>query len=356
QEISSLEPSANDSLKKTKTLQNQLPNLRISNDDSYWNKYENLNINTTSGVNQTTEKLPNIVFHLVKQLKSGTDLSKITLPAFILEKQSLLELFSEILLPLELLVEAALDDDPKLRLLRLGSLFVNGLAYSRQSMLPKKPYNPILGEFFKCKFNVNLNKIKNKENFNKFGLNDSDTLVFDFVAEQVSHHPPSNIISELEFFNTFDILCLNDHRTFLNPFISAFYCENKILGISVSGSLYTKSRFLGVSIACDFVGKTILSFDSIDDTYTVSLPSAYGNGIFSNPWLEMAGKCIITSMKTGHTGTIEFKPSKFLIRGRNEVTCKFFEPNSEFPYSELAGRWTEKIEFVDKEVIIIRFN
>lgn len=61
----------------------------------------------------------------------------------------------------------------------------------RKSSVAKKPYNPILGEVFKCHWDIP-------------GLPaDSSSLVTDgpvpwctknhltFVAEQVSHHPPS---------------------------------------------------------------------------------------------------------------------------------------------------------------------
>lgn len=61
----------------------------------------------------------------------------------------------------------------------------------RKSSVAKKPYNPIIGEMFKCHWDIP-------------GIHaDSSSLVTDgpvpwctknqltFVAEQVSHHPPS---------------------------------------------------------------------------------------------------------------------------------------------------------------------
>ena len=47
-----------------------------------------------------------------------------------------------------------------------------------------------------------------------------------FIAEQVSHHPP----------------------------VSAFYAECKEKGICANYSVWTKSKFLGISVGVDMVG------------------------------------------------------------------------------------------------------
>lgn len=75
----------------------------------------------------------------------------------------------------------------------------------RNSAVAKKPYNPILGEIFRCHWDVpgitnveseSNNPItlqKNSENAlseeNPLPWTNPDQLVF--LAEQVSHHPPS---------------------------------------------------------------------------------------------------------------------------------------------------------------------
>lgn len=63
----------------------------------------------------------------------------------------------------------------------------------------KKPYNPIIGEVFRC-----------------YWKNPSGTKTF-FVAEQVSHHPP----------------------------VSAFYVSNRRDGYVFNGSILAKSKFYG---------------------------------------------------------------------------------------------------------------
>lgn len=63
----------------------------------------------------------------------------------------------------------------------------------RKSAVAKKPYNPILGEVFKCHWDI-PNSDKTNSNKNDLATDGpipwctKDQLTF--VAEQVSHHPP----------------------------------------------------------------------------------------------------------------------------------------------------------------------
>ena len=112
----------------------------------------------------------------------------------------------------------------------------------RKSEVAKKPYNPILGEIFQCYWNLPKPKAASKpstssstaqENEAVQGkvavkmtadgrllpwVENSDAVMF--FAEQVSHHPP----------------------------ISAFYAEHLGKKISLNAHIWTKSKFLGLSI------------------------------------------------------------------------------------------------------------
>lgn len=79
----------------------------------------------------------------------------------------------------------------------------------RNSAVAKKPYNPILGEIFRCHWDVpgvtnveseSTNDVSDQKNTassvpnekeNPLPWTEPDQLVF--LAEQVSHHPPSKI-------------------------------------------------------------------------------------------------------------------------------------------------------------------
>ncbi len=96
----------------------------------------------------------------------------------------------------------------------------------RKSAVAKKPYNPILGETFRCHWKVD-DAIKNNDvSVEQQALSNDGPLPWCnpndlvFVAEQVSHHPP----------------------------ISAFYAEHISKRISVNAHIYTKSSFLGMSV------------------------------------------------------------------------------------------------------------
>ena len=63
-----------------------------------------------------------------------------------------------------------------------------------QGALAKKPYNPILGETFHCSWKVPCTSKPHKPSTNSH-IENATTATDDgkvtFVAEQVSHHPPS---------------------------------------------------------------------------------------------------------------------------------------------------------------------
>ena len=63
-----------------------------------------------------------------------------------------------------------------------------------QGALPKKPYNPILGETFYCSWKVLFRASPHKHTTNSH-VDHATTTTEDgkvtFVAEQVTHHPPS---------------------------------------------------------------------------------------------------------------------------------------------------------------------
>ena len=69
-----------------------------------------------------------------------------------------------------------------------------------------------------------------------------------YIAEQVSHHPP----------------------------ISAFYAECQKKRISLDGYIWSKSKFLGLSIGVDLVGQAVISLLDLGEEYKITFPSGYG--------------------------------------------------------------------------------
>lgn len=106
----------------------------------------------------------------------------------------------------------------------------------------------------------------------------SDQLTF--VSEQVSHHPPS------EFFTfLFCNYLLIDF--FLTLTVSAFYAEHYNKKISFSAHVWTKSKFLGLSIGVHNIGQGIVTLCDLNEEYIVTFPNGYGRSILSVPWIGM---------------------------------------------------------------------
>ena len=157
-----------------------------------------------------------------------------------------------------------------------------------QSRGVKKPYNAVLGEFFRC-----------------FWEHPDHSRTW-YLAEQVSHHPP----------------------------ITAFRFENRQQGWYVDAHIFTKTKFLGNSVVCYLVGDVHLklvrkknapvagqkpwevlsksvSMDSDDfeiEDYELILPGVYGRGILIGRLaVEVCDKLICTCPQTMLCSDIDFK-------------------------------------------------
>jgi hypothetical protein len=98
----------------------------------------------------------------------------------------------------------------------------------------KKPYNPVLGEIFRCRY--------------KF----DDGSQGYYLAEQVSHHPP----------------------------VSTYFFANPQKGLVIQGDLKPKSRFFGNSAATLMQGSTHLTMLSRNsETYHITFPNIHVKGI-----------------------------------------------------------------------------
>ncbi|NXR25377.1 OSBL8 protein, partial [Cinclus mexicanus] len=147
---------------------------------------------------EVSEENKSLIWTLLKQVRPGMDLSKVVLPTFILEPRSFLDKLSDYYYHADFLSEAALEENAYNRMKKVVKWYLSGF-YKKPKGL-KKPYNPILGEFFRCMW---IHPRTNSKTF--------------YIAEQVSHHPP----------------------------ISAFYVSNRKDGFCLSGSILAKSKFYG---------------------------------------------------------------------------------------------------------------
>lgn len=252
---------------------------------------------------EVAEENRSLIWALVKQVRPGMDLSKVVLPTFILEPRSFLDKLADYYYHADILSSAVQEDDPLTRMKLVVQWYLSGF-YKKPKGL-KKPYNPILGEVFRCCW--------------KHPSTGSRTF---YIAEQVSHHPP----------------------------ISSFYVSNRPDGFCISGTILAKSKFYGNSLSAILEGTAQLCFLTRGETYTITMPYAHCKGILMGTLtMELGGKVNIACEKTGYRTELEFKLKPFL--GGAEL-CNLVMGKMKLGKETLfliQGHWDGQISLRDKK-------
>ena len=250
-----------------------------------------------------------VIGFLLKQLRPGMSLSRITLPTFILETRSTIQRLTDWMAHADILRKVADEEDPYIRMLHLCTWIVSGFHVSPR--LPKKPYNSLLGEVFRCTLH-----------------NPDGSIGGTYEAEQVSHHPP----------------------------VSAFYYQDRKGGSVIWGHTEMRSKFYGNSAAALMDHEnTKVTFEctKLGESYDFNLPDMYCRGILIGTLvIEMCGQVRVTCPKTGVTAIIYFD-EKPMLRGKyNCVHGSIFEANPENPKKpktiiKIDGRWSAYLRATD---------
>lgn len=195
----------------------------------------------------------------------------------------------------------------------------------RKGALAKKPYNPIIGETFHCSWEVPKDRVKPKRTaphspagHEQLTAEDpSKSYKLRFVAEQVSHHPP----------------------------ISCFYCECKEKRLCVNTHVWTKSKFMGMSVGVSMIGEGVLRLLEHGEEYVFTLPSAYARSILTIPWVELGGKVSISCAKTGYSATVIFHTKPFYGGKVHRVTAEVKHNPTNTIVCKAHGEWNGTLEF-----------
>nr|XP_060633408.1 oxysterol-binding protein-related protein 8 isoform X1 [Anolis sagrei ordinatus]XP_060633409.1 oxysterol-binding protein-related protein 8 isoform X1 [Anolis sagrei ordinatus] len=253
-----------------------------------------------------SEENKSLIWTLLKQVRPGMDLSKVVLPTFILETRSFLDKLSDYYYHADFLSEAALEENAYNRMKQVVKWYLSGF-YKKPKGL-KKPYNPILGETFRCMW------VHPKTNSKTF-----------YIAEQVSHHPP----------------------------ISAFYVSNRKDGFCLSGNILAKSRFYGNSLSAILDGEGRLLFLNRGEEYIMSMPYAHCKGIlYGTMTLELGGTVNIACEKTGYSAALEFKLKPFLGNNDNVNQIMGKIKLGKEVLATLEGHWDSEVYIRDKKTSI----
>lgn len=278
-----------------------------------------------------------VISHLLSQVKIGMDLTKVVLPTFILERRSLLEMYADFFAHPDLFVSIPDYADPKDRIVQVLKWYLSAFHAGRKSSVAKKPYNPILGEIFRCFWDIpQLEASEENARVDDGPVPWAHRNNLTFIAEQVSHHPP----------------------------ISAFYAEHYNKGISCCAHIWTKSKFLGLSIGVHNIGQGCISVQKYDEEYIITFPNGYGRSILTVPWIELGGEVNVTCAKTGYHAHINFHTKPFYGGKKHRITANVFQPNDKKPFLTVTGEWNgimeakclstgETEEFIDTKVMPI---
>ncbi|RPD59341.1 Oxysterol-binding protein [Lentinus tigrinus ALCF2SS1-6] len=239
-----------------------------------------------------------IIASLISQLRVGMDLHKVTFPTFVLEPRSMLERITDFMSHPDLLFGAENCDDPEERFIRVLQYYLAGWHIKPKGV--KKPYNPVLGEFFRCRYDY------------------PDGSRGFYIAEQVSHHPP----------------------------VSAFYYVSPQNKVCVIGELRPKSKFLGNSVSTTMEGenRVYLLGRPEDKEYVISMPNMYARGIlWGKMVLELGDSCVVKNDQTGHYADIQFKTKGYFSGTYNAVAGRIRRGATDI--GEISGKWSATMEY-----------
>ncbi|XP_029359577.1 oxysterol-binding protein-related protein 10-like [Echeneis naucrates] len=278
-----------------------------------------------------------IIIHLLSQLKIGMDLTRVVLPTFILETRSLLEMYANFMAHPNMFLSITSGCTPEERIIRFVEYYLTAFHEGRKGAVAKKPYNPILGENFHCSWYVPRDWVRplrttscsgpspttatsNAPRYPQMGVDsrgNSDGYCVRFVAEQVSHHPP----------------------------VSGFYCECKEKRMCVNTHVWTKSKFMGMSIGVSMVGEGVLYLLEHNEEYVFTLPCAYARSILTVPWVELGGKVIINCAKSGYSANVTFHTKPFYGGKVHRVTAEVKHNHTGNVVCKAQGEWNGVLEF-----------
>lgn len=240
------------------------------------------------------------IFKLAKEVlssvKPGADVTNINLPANILDPVSTLEKAKKSMQRGELLQDLCNPaQDAQSRFLNVLRFNFSGLARER---FGKKPYNPIIGEVFRCCF---VHRNTGGESV--------------LLVEQVSHHPP----------------------------VTALHLRNETLGFVMNSHTAPEPSFWGNSLEVKLSGEIRIVLEKFDnEEYVITRPYIYMTGFLAGRQrLEFNGLSTFECRKTDLGAEVEYKAKGSLaIRAdMNGITGRIFQLSTGKTLYTLDGNW-----------------
>ncbi|KAI5844942.1 oxysterol-binding protein [Tricharina praecox] len=241
---------------------------------------------------------------IISQLRPGADLSRITLPTFILEPRSMLERITNFMQHPETLLPMSTIDDPEQRFVSVVKFYLSGWHIKPAGV--KKPLNPILGERFTCHWDFAAAP---------------GTQAF-YIAEQTSHHPPK----------------------------SSYFYMAPHHHIRIDGTLKPQSRFLGNS-AASMMNTSVVIMRLLNrgtsagkqgggEKYILTQPNMYVRGIlFGKMKYELGDHAYVRCSELDLVADIEFKVKGFFTGAYNAIGGFIKRESTGENLYEITGSW-----------------
>uniref|UniRef100_A0A8C7YR12 Oxysterol binding protein-like 9 n=1 Tax=Oryzias sinensis TaxID=183150 RepID=A0A8C7YR12_9TELE len=116
-------------------------------------------------------------------------------------------------------------------------------------------------------------------------------------------------------------------------------CAVTIKKIQFNAHIWTKSKFLGMSIGVHNIGQGCVSCLEHDEHYILTFPNGYGRSILTVPWVELGGECNISCSKSGYSANIVFHTKPFYGGKKHRITADIFAPNDKKSFCSIEGEW-----------------
>ncbi|KAK2196656.1 bifunctional Pleckstrin homology domain/PH-like domain superfamily/Oxysterol-binding protein/Oxysterol-binding protein superfamily [Babesia duncani] len=257
---------------------------------------ERLNVPYTSQSIVRRTKLPrprtelNVsIWSILKDL-IGKDLSRISMPICLNEPTTTLQRTCEDFQYSEILNEACKFETSLERMARVTIFSIT--PYESAVGRTYKPFNPLLGETFELTHRG-----------------------FNFIAEQVGHHPP----------------------------ISAFHCSNEYF--DAYGSTHITVKLTGKCVEASILGPFVIDLKLNSGIEKYILQRCYvvvHNIIFGKMWIETVGTAIIRNATSGEFSVVQYLRKGWFDKEIHKVRGLVFDRYGGAHYY-LCGKWSEEI-------------
>ncbi|KAK5580835.1 hypothetical protein RB653_000859 [Dictyostelium firmibasis] len=226
----------------------------------------------------------------LKQFTSKQPFYKMSLPISYSEPRSFLEKLTDQGSYLDIFLKVKNIESEEERFLEILKFYLSGWI---QQKIAKSPFNPVIGETYECKW---VHK---------------DGSTTEYIAEQISHHPPS----------------------------SGFCMHNQQNGVIFHSYLSPTSKFWANSLENSMEGKLVYEIPSLDEEYIVEAPKIIVKGVLVGSLsTETVGSTNLICKKTGYSAEIDFK-GKGLFKSKYSLLVKVKHQSSKKALYTLEGKF-----------------